>query len=754
MSDKNHVRNRAIKMAFENPHLREKMLPLIKKLSGDKATTQEGAERLFEKYMDGLTPEGRKNTKKKPQDFYEKPSEDKKQLGDKSTPDGIHPVNGNFTFPDLSKTPAKDLPKEVNKHVKNLTQGRGFKLEDLKKTKAWDAVEDQIQAHIDNPTMRTDGPKDAVLRKLIDKALVEATKNAQPKSEKKPSDSKSESKSKPSGGSSAKPQHKGERDKALMDFFDGTDLSPNEKRVIIDEVNSHIEEARSNVKWRAIETDTGHTPHGLIKELKGNIVETIDERMDGIDFDFEKLTPLAEKLFESAKKEPYNDPRAKSEKKPRENGELPIGDKGQQKRKQMSKADKLKAYQEAIKNSKSMSPEDKKKALEKSKKPGFDADAALGAMGEDEEEDGGKKASLRTQVIRLAHENPELRKDLLPLLQQAKVASMPRKDKRPATPKSRQEWGHWFENDLRMRLEAVGASEGDIDHAINAINHNMYGVLKLVDDKKAWPLSQGYRHFRTNADIYAWATGRGKLSEFTYNPNIPELPDLQTYPKWVKYVTSQARTAGKKVASMPPANNRPAGEKSRRKWAYWLTTDIQTKLEEAGCPQSAIDDAVYRVCDWRYGILFNKRFHDGKFYSFKTNADIHAWVTGRAKLTDLSPTYDGSPGFEGRIQGFTESYLMLLKWYIAKYGSANSGAFRDKAKAMMNKCKAYQLVLAGNLLGRGDRSFRSDMRNPGNVSKELEQLINDADADYLKKIMPALEWASKCPEPPKSALSL
>ena len=36
---------------------------------------------------------------------------------------------------------------------------------------------------------------------------------------------------------------------------------------------------------------------------------------------------------------------------------------------------------------------------------------------------GGKKASLRAQVIKLAHEHPELRADLLPLLQQAKTKS-------------------------------------------------------------------------------------------------------------------------------------------------------------------------------------------------------------------------------------------------------------------------------------------------------------------------------------------
>ncbi len=110
-------------------------------------------------------------------------------------------------------------------------------------------------------------------------------------------------------------------------------------------------------------------------------------------------------------------------KKPRENGELPIGDRGQKKKKRedMTKAEMIKEYQEAIKKS-DMSPEDKKKAIEQSKKPNFDPEAALGAMGDDDEDDGGKTATtLRNKVIRLAYDKPELRKKLLPLLKQAKL---------------------------------------------------------------------------------------------------------------------------------------------------------------------------------------------------------------------------------------------------------------------------------------------------------------------------------------------
>lgn len=203
-----------------------------------------------------------------------------------------------------------------------------------------------------------------------------------------------------------------------------------------------------------------------------------------------------------------------------------------------------------------------------------------------------------------------------------------------------------------------------------------------------------------------------------------------------------------KVASMPPANKRPAGEKARRKWDDWLTTDIQTKLEEAGVPQKIIDNAIKSICSYNYGIIHNKpSYGSNKYYFFGTNADIHAWVTGRAKLSDVSPNYQGSG------ENHKESYLMFLKYYIAKYGSANSDVLRDKAMAMMNKCKGYQVAIAAHTSGAGDynSSFRYDvLKNPSDRAKELKEMIENTSADNLKKIVAALEWASKCPEPPKS----
>ena len=69
-------REKLIRLAKENPSLAAKLLKMA-----EKAQTEEGAKKLYKKYLDGLTPEGRRNTKKKPQDFYEKPSKDKPSKG-------------------------------------------------------------------------------------------------------------------------------------------------------------------------------------------------------------------------------------------------------------------------------------------------------------------------------------------------------------------------------------------------------------------------------------------------------------------------------------------------------------------------------------------------------------------------------------------------------------------------------------------------------------------------------------------------
>ena len=338
---------------------------------------------------------------------------------------------------------------------------------------------------------------------------------------------------------------------------------------------------------------------------------------------------------------------------------------------------------------------------------------------------------LRNKLIKLAYENPELRKDLLPLLQQAKVAGRPI---------DHRTFDSLKKGDRVMVESGGGWSSGkhllEVGRTSYSKKYDVYTKkLYYIDENTNLPMTKG----RVKWNLFKRMSWRGEV----YDP--PQV-DLAQGDMAVS-VKSFAKVASK-TASMPPANKRPAGEKARRKWADWLTTDIQTKLEEAGCPQKAIDDAIHRMVQMT--VLDGRGYGSKKTYDyFVTNADIHAWVTGRAKLSDVSPNWGGP------IYNWQESYMMGVKQWITEYGSANSGALRDKAKAMFNKCKGYQIVLAGRLLSHGDynSSFRSDMRNPSEISKAVEERINDASSDYLKKIMTALEWASKCPEPPKSVLS-
>ena len=81
--------------------------------------------------------------------------------------------------------------------------------------------------------------------------------------------------------------------------------------------------------------------------------------------------------------------------------------------KELTKAEMKKKYEESIKNS-DMSADEKKKALERAKDPNFDVEGALAGMSDDEEEV--KTSSLKYELVKLAHQKPELRKHILPLL--------------------------------------------------------------------------------------------------------------------------------------------------------------------------------------------------------------------------------------------------------------------------------------------------------------------------------------------------
>lgn len=79
------LRQAVIKLAHANPELRKHLIPILR-AAADKAKTEEGAKKLYEKYK-----EKHPNTTKKPQDFYEAPKDDEKPKDEKKPEDEKKP---------------------------------------------------------------------------------------------------------------------------------------------------------------------------------------------------------------------------------------------------------------------------------------------------------------------------------------------------------------------------------------------------------------------------------------------------------------------------------------------------------------------------------------------------------------------------------------------------------------------------------------------------------------------------------------
>lgn len=215
-------------------------------------------------------------------------------------------------------------------------------------------------------------------------------------------------------------------------------------------------------------------------------------------------------------------------------------------KKEKSKAELLKDYKDAIQKSK-MSPEDKKKALEKANQPNFDPGAALGAMGEDEDEGeskqasdkdnakallevdevaeaGGekskpedlkrppkkKKASLRTRLIRLAFENPHLRSKILPALTHKTAAGKARAEIHGNSV-------YFFQpvDYKKSRITGFWATERTLKHNWNELLDTVQAALKAlkrhkvisISDLTLAPPTQGVQlAFKTNSPPEVWAS--------------------------------------------------------------------------------------------------------------------------------------------------------------------------------------------------------------------------------------------------------
>ena len=145
-------------------------------------------------------------------------------------------------------------------------------------------------------------------------------------------------------------------------------------------------------------------------EAKRSEVEELQEVSDDMDYKLNYLNEGLESMTKELDKQKKELSELESNKPEKEQG----GGKKKEK-KELTKAEMKKKYEESIKNS-DMPADEKKKALERAKDPNFDVEGALAGMGDDEEDDGGKKASLKSQIVRVAFANPTLRNRLLPLV--------------------------------------------------------------------------------------------------------------------------------------------------------------------------------------------------------------------------------------------------------------------------------------------------------------------------------------------------
>ena len=182
----------------------------------------------------------------------------------------------------------------------------------------------------------------------------------------------------------------------------------------------------------------------MFNSMATDLQETLDQNEDLEKYDnkLEEMRKL-EKL-----KGDWKEPEKKEEPKKEEKSE------------EKSFADKKKEYEEKIKNSKGMSQKEKDAALKRlDKMSEEDLDKSLSSMGkgrknkgkgDSDEESDSKRASLKSQLIRLAYQNPSLRSDILPLI--TKSASVRRGET-------------WENNNLRVHRYHESLRVWDLKHA-------------------------------------------------------------------------------------------------------------------------------------------------------------------------------------------------------------------------------------------------------------------------------------------------
>ncbi len=347
---KNHVRNQAIKMAFENPHLRGKMIPLIQKLSGEDQGEEE---------------EAKAGPSKKPGGKF---IEFIKEMGDEK--------------------------------VRNPDTGNDVKLKSLGKTERGKKLQHE----------------------KFEKWLASQEKS------KGKSDEKSKGKSDDKGGGSGSATYT--KHLEGLDFTQW-DQAKTEKMIV----------ENANIYLNSKDLDEDHWEEDLRDEIRTTLDDAThvpankdsDTRHSNVEKATDKIMSDVKKTMADKKKGGKPPAKGKGKGKEKENPSKKspaLSSKSQKKFDKLVEAHKLKpsALADTARDIRDMvdDPEGEDHPMGPSRKeyyPGLsDKEMTQLADALDAHSKSSKKASLRAQVIKIAHDHPELRADLLPLLQQAKVA--------------------------------------------------------------------------------------------------------------------------------------------------------------------------------------------------------------------------------------------------------------------------------------------------------------------------------------------
>lgn len=132
-------------------------------------------------------------------------------------------------------------------------------------------------------------------------------------------------------------------------------------------------------------------------------------------------------------------------------------------------------------------------------------------------------SDLRKKLIRLAHQKPHLRSDLLPLIQ--KQASLPTATNRPATKKFRQKVAEWMTSDIQNKLENAGVPQRKIDITIKSVASSR----GANSDSPLWRKDgRSWSYFQTQREIIDWLKGK-------YILDLDWPPSFRSYPEILKY---------------------------------------------------------------------------------------------------------------------------------------------------------------------------------------------------------------------------